>query len=1184
VTFSENVSGVSLNDFSLTGTDTATGTISSVTAVNATTYTVTVSSISGNGTLRLDLNSSGTGVADTAGNVVSSGFTSGQTYTIDTTPPLAPVILAISNDTGASSTDQITTDTTLVLSGTAEANSVVTLSRNTVQIGATTADGSGAWTFDYSATTLGEGTHTFTATARDAAGNVSNSSAAFLVEIDVSTPAAPAITGISNDSGTSASDGITNDNTPLISGTAEAGAVVTIARNGVGAIGTATANGGGQWTFDYSGTALPDGAYLFTAFASDTAGNVSAVSPDFAVSIDTTPPAITTQPVGGTYAAGDSFTLSVAATDANALSYRWARDGSPLTDDSNRTGSTTATLTHSGISTIGFSGNYAVVISDAAGNTTTSSIAAVVVNRADQTITFPAIADQLTTSAPFAISATASSGFPITFSVVSGPASVSGNTVTVAGGGTVIIRASQAGDINIKPATADVTFTVSKAVAGVSLSDLSFTYDGGAKTLSAVTTPAGLTVDYTYNGGTSAPTNAGAYAVVATIVDATYQGTGSGTLTIESASQVVTFNPSAAVPVASPVTLTATASSGLPVSFVLVSGSATLSGATLTPTAAGEIVVRAVQAGDNNYLAASVDRTLTANKVSQTISFDALPNHLTGDAPFALTASASSGLPVTFTLVDGPATLSGSTVTLLGASGTVTVRASQAGNGIYSPADDVTRSFTVGAIGPQVYFGETARHDTIAAVLAQDNTHGTIIGYLAGTLQGFVADFTLDGDGTFHALGTAFTSPQSSAQSISSGKRQARAATLALTGSVRNGVISGSVGENNLSFIVTIQPPAGSTAAIAGYYTAPATETATGSTYSVMGTSGQIFVLAVTPDLVVAGSGTADAGGGFNIAPSSSLTIAGQINSATATISSTLRFADVAIDFNGIANTTARTDRLVNLSSRGTVSAKQPLIAGFVIGGTESQRVLLRGVGPTLTKLGVSNALSDPKLRLFNQRGEVLFENDNWAASSEMLLATQQVGAVAPATGSRDAALLVTLPPGVYTVHVWADAGDSGVALAEVYDASESSAGYQRLLNISSRSLVGTGDNVLIGGFVVTGNSPKRLLVRGCGPSLTRFGLTGVLPNPTLRVVDHVGEVIARNDDWGHAIAVETGQTSGTAADVAAAAVSTGAFPLDAGSKDAALIVTLNPGVYTVVLADEANAGGDGMVEIYELP
>lgn len=200
-----------------------------------------------------------------------------------------------------------------------------------------------------------------------------------------------------------------------------------------------------------------------------------------------------------------------------------------------------------------------------------------------------------------------------------------------------------------------------------------------------------------------------------------------------------------------------------------------------------------------------------------------------------------------------------------------------------------------------------------------------------------------------------------------------------------------------------------------------------------------------------------------------------------------------------------------------------------------------------------------------------------------MIQATQQVGAFAPESGSKDAALLVTLPPGAYTIHVGSNAA-SGVALAEVYDASETSAAYQRLLNISSRSIVGSGENVLIGGFVVTGNLPKRLLVRGCGPALTRFGLTGVLANPTVRVIDRAGEVIARNDDWGISIAVEAGQTSGSAADVAAAASVTGAFPFDVGSKDAALIVTLNPGVYTVVLADATNVGGDGMVEIYEVP
>ncbi|ATC63708.1 hypothetical protein CMV30_06930 [Nibricoccus aquaticus] len=796
VTFSETVTGVDTSDFSLTPSGTAAGAIASISG-STSTYTVTVNSVTGDGTLRLDLKSSGTGIADSATNAISGGYTSGQTYTIDSTAtsaptnfsavangstialtwtnpaagdfasstlrrsstayptsvtdgssvasgltgtshndtglsdgayyyslfaldtagnisgaaqatatvdtvaPTAPVIVAISDDTGTSNNDQITTDTTLSLSGTAEAGSTVKVYRNTTLIGSTPADGTGAWTFDYTGTTLAGGTHSFTATSTDAANNISIESTTFLVEIDTATPSAPVITGISNDTGASATDGITNDATLVFTGTAEANTKVTLSRNGLGVIGTVTATSGGAWTFDYSATTLPDGTYLFTAFANDTAGNTSTASADFPVTIDTSAPAIGTQPVGGTYTALGSFALSVTATDATALTYQWYQGATALTNNANRTGSTTAALNHTNISPVGFPGSYTVAITDLAGNTTTSTAAVIVVNKADQTITFPVIADKLTTAAPFALTATASSSFTVTYAVTSGPATIAGNTVTITGAGSVTIRASQAGDVNYNSAFTDRTFTVTKAVATVVILSTPNTYDALAHTALTATTPGGLTVAVTYDGSSTAPVNAGTYAVVATINDATYQGTASGTLTIAKADQLVTFPSVGTLTVGTPVTLTATANTGLPVTFSVVSGNATLSGTSLTVHDANPLLLRATQSGNTNYNPATADRAVTnIVKLSQTITFAALADKSRTAAPFALSATATSSLPVSFTVQSGPATLSGNTLTLTGAAGVVTVVAHQTGNDAYSAATDVSRSFTVSADYP----------------------------------------------------------------------------------------------------------------------------------------------------------------------------------------------------------------------------------------------------------------------------------------------------------------------------------------------------------------------------------------------------------------------------------------------------------------------------------------------------
>lgn len=549
---------------------------------------------------------------DPAGNVstASTDFL----VTVDTASPGQVTITTISTDTGASSTDGITNDQTLTISGTADANTTVTVNRTGVgALGTATANGSGAWTFNYTGTTLPEGSYIFTATSVDLAGNTGAASAAFPVTIDITAPAAPAITAITTDTGTSATDQITSDATLILTGTAEANATVTVTRSGTGVIGTATANGSGAWSFDYTATTLPVGSHIFTATATDVAGNVSLASGNFTVTVQAAP-AISTQPASGAYFSGDTILLSVVATGTGPLAYQWYQDGNALTDTGGRTGSTTATLTQTGATVTGFAGTYTVVVSNTSG-TVTSAGAVVTVSPASQTITFPVIADRLTTSAPFALTATASSGLTVAYQVVSGPATVTGSVVTITGAGTVTIRASQAGDANHTAATnVDRSFTVSKATATVTLGSLSATYDGTAKAASAVTSPAGLTVVLTYDGSATAPTSGGSYAVVGTINDATYAGSVSGTLTIAPASQTITFAQPADPFVGVPLTLAATASSGLTVTYSVVSGSATIvNGNQLLAGQTGTIVVRASQSGNGNYNAATaVDRTVTA--------------------------------------------------------------------------------------------------------------------------------------------------------------------------------------------------------------------------------------------------------------------------------------------------------------------------------------------------------------------------------------------------------------------------------------------------------------------------------------------------------------------------------------------------------------------------------------------
>jgi hypothetical protein len=210
---------------------------------------------------------------------------------IDTVAPVLPPSLTGITSDSATGGDLVTSDNTLLINGTSELNATVRVTLvGTGVLGTTLADGAGNWSYNHTGTVLADGSHSFTAMQTDLAGNAGTESTAMIVIVDTSANA-PAITGITSDNGASASDEVTNDTTLVISGTAEAGAVVALTRVGTGVIGSPTADGSGNWSFDYTGTVLAEAAHSFTAIQTDVAGNVSGASGAFAVTIDITPPA-----------------------------------------------------------------------------------------------------------------------------------------------------------------------------------------------------------------------------------------------------------------------------------------------------------------------------------------------------------------------------------------------------------------------------------------------------------------------------------------------------------------------------------------------------------------------------------------------------------------------------------------------------------------------------------------------------------------------------------------------------------------------------------------------------------------------------------------------------------------------------------------------------------------------------
>lgn len=256
--------------------------------------------------------------------------------------------------------------------------------------------------------------------------------------------------------------------------------------------------------------------------------------------------------------------------------------------------------------------------------------------------------------------------------------------------------------------------------------------------------------------------------------------------------------------------------------------------------------------------------------------------------------------------------------------------------------------------------------------------------------------------------------------------------------------------------------------------------------------------------------------------------------------------------------------RLSNFSVRTAMSAGQTVITGFAVSGG-SRQILVRGVGPTLVNFGLSQPMADPRLQLYSG-GTLVGQNDNWDNAPALSAAFSGVGAFPLIASSSDAALL-QIVEGTRTAHL--TGSGTGVALVELYDTGVGNS--PRLINVSARNRVGTGENILICGFIIDGLSTRNVLIRAVGPTLSKFGVTDLLMDPKLEVFTGGSPVlVASNDNWDASLASVSGEV--------------GAFPLTANSRDAALFTALMPGLYTVHVSGVAGGTGEALVEVYEVP
>jgi len=275
--------------------------------------------------------------------------------------------------------------------------------------------------------------------------------------------------------------------------------------------------------------------------------------------------------------------------------------------------------------------------------------------------------------------------------------------------------------------------------------------------------------------------------------------------------------------------------------------------------------------------------------------------------------------------------------------------------------------------------------------------------------------------------------------------------------------------------------------------------------------------------------------------------------------------------------------RLINVATRAVVGeGDAALIAGFVVGGSESKEILIRGAGPALAAFGVANALSDPTIQLY-QGALLIAGNDDWSPTEATI--HQSAGAFRFTSGSKDASLVRTLSPGSYTVHLNRapqSPPSAGVGLVEVFELNGNAATTAaRLINLSTRAFVGTGENILIPGIVIgplstTSASGTRLvLIRAVGPGLVDFAVRGLLERPRIRVVSANGTVIAENTGW---------QSAGDPAALVTATRRAGAFPLQANRADSALLIPLLAVPHTIQVSGADGGTGVALVEVYEVP